>query len=160
MESAKSRLPIVSALSVLQPEPGRLDTHKKAETMKRIAVSKRVLNSLLYIRDPAINELPEIWDLLRIWATPSCVAVSCLPDSEGETEIVIGDSEDVALGAPPLFQGQIRTPSRTFIVETVDEEILLQVIVPSVETAIRIWTNGHPATDRVVIGLDRQPTTQ
>lgn len=128
--------------------------------MNRMSAHRRVLNSLLYIRDPATNELPEVWDLSRIWTTPSCIAVSCLPDSEGETEIVIGDSEDVALGAPPLFQGQIITPSKTFIVETVDEKTLLQVSVPSVETTIRIWTNGDPATDKVVIGVDRQPTAQ
>jgi hypothetical protein len=121
-----------------------------ASTLTRVPV----LNSLLYVRDPTTRELPEIDGNQAVWSTASCVAISCLPDSEGDTEVIIGPSSDIAEDGQPLFDGRIRTPSRTVIVETVLQEIILQAQVSTVDTRLRIWTDGHPATEKVTVAFD------
>ena len=119
-------------------------------TSLRIAV----LNSLLFIRDSSIEDIPEIDGNGAVWSTRSCIAVSCLPDCEGETEVAIGVGEDVALRGIPLLDGYLHTPSRSIVVESVTRERLLAVPLSRANTRVRIWTNGHRATNRVVIGLD------
>jgi hypothetical protein len=121
--------------------------------MKSALLHVPVLNSLLYLRDPSIEHLPVIDGLAAVWSTPSCVAVSCLPDSEGETAIRVGAASEVGLERTPLFDGQIDTPSRTIVLETVLRKMLLREHVAAAHTRVRIWTNGHRATDKVIIGL-------
>jgi hypothetical protein len=114
----------------------------------------RALNSLLYIRDIATAELPDVDGDAAVWATPSCVAVSCLPDCDGETEILLGPSREVGLRGKPLFDDQLKTPSKSVVVETVLQEIVLRLDVPHRETRLRIWTSGHQAADKVIFGLE------
>jgi hypothetical protein len=113
-----------------------------------------VLNSLLWIRDPTLRALPEIDGLGAVWHTPACVAVSCLPDCDGATKVVIGPSGEVDRDVSLVFDGELLSPSRTLIVDTVMDEELLRVEVPRPTTRVRIWTNGHHAAENVVIGLD------
>jgi len=113
-----------------------------------------VLNSLLWIRDPTIEDLPEIDGVGAFWSTPSCVAVGCVPDCDGDTEITIGPAEAVGLESTPLFDRILPTPSRRLIVETVMKETILQASVRSAETRVRIWTDGHPASAFVIFGLN------
>jgi hypothetical protein len=112
-----------------------------------------VLNSLVFVRDARIHDIPEIDGDSPILSTPSCVAVGCLPDCDGETEITIGAAKDIQEAGLPAFDGQLETPSGSVIVETVLSERLLQASVPTSRTRVRIWTNGLPDTDKVVIGL-------
>ncbi|MGH6737334.1 MAG: hypothetical protein ACRECX_14850 [Methyloceanibacter sp.] len=113
-----------------------------------------VLNSLLWIRDPTIEERPDIDGKSSVWSTPACVAVSCLPDCDGDTEVTIGTAQEVGLDSIPLFDGGLNTPSQQIIVETVLKESVLQMRVRSAETRVRIWTDGHQGTEFVVIGVD------
>lgn len=122
--------------------------------MKSSSTRVPVLNSLVFIRDPTIEELPKIDGLSAVWVTTSCVAVSCLPDSEGETNIAIGPAQEIGLSGKPLFDGWLKTPSRALVVETVLKEAIVETRVPNLNTRVRIWTNGHRATDFVIIGLE------
>jgi hypothetical protein len=120
--------------------------------MKSISVP--VLNSLIFIRDSKLEDLPEIDGLTAYWATKSCVAVSCLPDSEGKTTITIGTGLEIEQKKVPLFDRKIETPSRTIHVETVLANTILTAKVSGPQTRLRIWTNGHRATDSVIVALD------
>jgi hypothetical protein len=122
--------------------------------MKVAAGAFEVLNSLLWIRDPTLRALPEIDGLGAVWHTPSCVAVSCLPDCDGPTKVVIGPSGEVGRDVSLVFDGELLSPSRALIVNTVMDEELLCVEVSRTTTRVRIWTNGHRAAENVVIGLD------
>ena len=114
----------------------------------------RVLNSLLFVRDPKTNDLPEIDGLRSVWSTPSCVAMSCRPDSEGVTTVTLNSRLALTDNDKLLFDGWIQTPSRTVIVEDVLAKPILSTRVSSAMTRLRAWTNGHPATDKVVVVLD------
>lgn len=112
-----------------------------------------VLNSLLYIKDPTVDDFPEIDSRSPLWSTPACVAVCCLPDCDGETEVTLGPAREVALARAPVFDGGIETPSRRVVVKTVLDETILQMAVATLDSRIRIWTNGLLATDTVIIGV-------
>jgi len=112
-----------------------------------------VSNSLLFIRDSKLVELPEIAGTSAIWSTSSCIAVSCLPDCDGLTVVTIGPVERIKSDDTLLFEGTLRTPSRKVIVETVLAETILEMAVPSENCRICIWTDGHRDTQKVVIGL-------
>jgi hypothetical protein len=111
-------------------------------TSKSITVP--VLNSLLFIRDKNIRSLPEIDGHSSVWSTPSCVAVSYLPDSDGETRVVIGSVEDVRQNGGPLFDGRLMTPSGQVIVENVLGERILKIKAPKLDTRVMVWTNAFP----------------
>ena len=121
--------------------------------MTSMSVRVRVLNSLLFIRDPTTKDLPEIDGESSVWWTPTCVAVSCLPDCDGETEVSFGAAQDVVPTLKLLFDGNLLTPSRRIIVETVLGQVILEMRVPSHDSRIRIWTNGQQGTDVVAIGV-------
>jgi hypothetical protein len=113
-----------------------------------------VLNSLLFIGDANIRNIPEIDGTSNVWSTTSCIAVSCLPDSDGETEVTIGPALEVGQQGNPVFEGRLMTPSGRVIVETVLGERILEVDVARLDTRVRIWTNGLRDTDRVIVGLE------
>ena len=117
------------------------------------SINHRVLNSLVFIRDPQIRDIPEIDGRSAVWSTKACVAVSCLPDCDGETKITIGAEKEIKQDGVLLFDGQVETPSRTVVVETVLSETLLEASVPNIRTRVRIWTDGFPDAEKVVIGL-------
>jgi hypothetical protein len=113
-----------------------------------------VLNSLLYIRDSESTNFPDVDGKGASWLTKSCLAVSCLPDCDGETLVTIGIVHEVRLARAPLFDGILETPSRKIIVETVLAAKILEAAIPRLRTRVVVWTNGHRATDIVVIGLE------
>ncbi|WP_421724228.1 hypothetical protein [Bauldia sp.] len=124
--------------------------------MKAVSTKVPVLNALVYFRDPASNDDPEIDGKKRprIWATSSCVAAGCLPDSEGDTEIVMGPSGDVTPDKQLLFDGSLETPSRRLIAELVVDREILRVEVPNTITHLQIWTDGTNASERITVGID------
>src|SRR5207245_11808425 len=86
-----------------------------------------VLNSLLFVRDAGTENIPKIDGKSAVWSTDSCVAISCLPDCDGETEITIGPSREMGeRGGKLLFDGRLATPSRSVIVESVLRKIITQ----------------------------------
>ncbi len=118
------------------------------------AAHVRVLNSLLFIQDANTKDVPTIDGNGSIWKTATCVAVSCMPDCDGITEVDLGASSDIEKASEKLvFDGFLETPSRKIHVTTVLGQTILEKDVSGTITHVCIWTNGLRDTDRVVIGL-------
>ena len=122
--------------------------------MALIAAHVKVLNSLLYIRDARTKDRPKVDGNGAVWLTPSCLAISCMPDCDGTTEIIVGSVSEVKkLNGMLLFEGHLETPSRRVIVETVLGEQILERDVSDTTTPMRITTNGRRDTDKVIVCL-------
>lgn len=123
--------------------------------MNLISTHVRVLNSLLFIKDARAKDLPMIDGQGSFWSTASCVAVSCMPDCDGPTEVVIGTPSELQDDAVKLlFDARLETPSRSITVETVLAEKILEKNALGTTTRVRIWTDGFRDTNRVVIDLE------
>jgi hypothetical protein len=72
---------------------------------------------------------------------------------DGETEVILGVAVDVDPGVQATFDGILETPRQAVIVATVEHTSILQTIVPTKRTRVRIWTNDRNEPDRVQIGL-------
>lgn len=113
-----------------------------------------VPNALLFVRDSWLKDRPSINGAAFFWTTRSCVAVSCRPDSDGETELTLGPAPQVGLTRSPSFHGWIDTPTRRVLVEIVPGVIVLQAEVSGLSTRVQIWTDGYRDTGTVIVGLD------
>jgi hypothetical protein len=113
-----------------------------------------VQNSLLYIKDSRTNDWPYIDGIQGVWTTLHCVAVSCLPDCDGETTLTVGTMDEVSQSEAPRFEGRLKTPSRRVVVDTVADEKVIEMPVLHTDTRIRIWTDGHLGTEFVIVGLE------
>ena len=123
--------------------------------MNLIAAHARALNSLLFIKDTRTNDFPMIDGQGSVWTTASCVAVSCMPDCDGPTEVVIGNPSDIKNAAGKLiFDAFLDTPNKCVSVETVLAEKILEKNVPNATTHVRIWTDGFRDTSKVMISLE------
>src|SRR5215208_6518880 len=80
--------------------------------MKIASMQVPVPNSLLFIRDSATLERPGIEGSPHTWSTPSCVAVSCMPDCDGDTVITIGPAVEIGRADPPLFDRRLSPRQR------------------------------------------------
>ncbi|WP_147283831.1 hypothetical protein [Bosea caraganae] len=87
-------------------------------------------------------------------ASPSCLAVCVNPEVDGPTELTFGLSREVDPGYAPGFVGQVETPRRRIIIDTVEEEIIFDQIVPSTQTALRIWFSHPKWPEKVIVGID------
>ncbi|NGN42210.1 hypothetical protein G6N74_14165 [Mesorhizobium sp. CGMCC 1.15528] len=87
--------------------------------MKLISKQIAVPNCLLFIRDAQNRDYPEIDGEEFFWRAPSCIAVGCLPDSEGDTAVSLGGMGDIPAGLVQIFDGEIETPSRKVVVDIV-----------------------------------------
>jgi hypothetical protein len=79
--------------------------------MKRASIRLRIPNAFVLIKDAGLWDVPESMRGGAIVSTPSCLAVSCLPDMDGDTEIRIVKMLDAPLGGVLLFEGVLATPS-------------------------------------------------
>jgi hypothetical protein len=112
-----------------------------------------VPNALLLISDVGGGRPPNVMEGALIASTPSCIAVGCMSDSNGETEVTLGTME----GLPRenlAFEGELETPSRAVAVWTVLRETVLQAPVSHVRTGVRIWVNHPSEPNKVIVGLD------
>ena len=96
-----------------------------------------------YLR-PRWRKHPDLMRGSLIASTPSCVAVGCMADCNGKTEITLGAGREVGLRGAPVFEGELDTPNREIAVRTVLRENILQATVPHLITRVRIWVN-HPS---------------
>jgi hypothetical protein len=111
-------------------------------------------NSLLFITDAQIGDVPEFVPGIPILSTSSCIQVTCLMWQEGETDVTLGPAAEVDPGGPPAFDSQMDTPNRRVIICNVYREVALSEAVRNTHTRVRIWLNRLREPDRVIVGLD------
>jgi hypothetical protein len=75
-------------------------------------------------------------------------------DADGETAFMLGETQEVDPGHPPLFQGKLKTPSRRIALEAIDGRTVLEASVSEQETMVWIWTNREREPDRVIVGFE------
>lgn len=110
-------------------------------------------NFIIGVSDAQKGLVPDNVPKTGIAATDSCILVACLPDVDGETEIVLGPASEVDPGTPPAFDGQLATPTGTLQVVTIEWKPLLKLSVDSKKTKVRIWPSSPRPPERVVIGV-------
>ena len=110
-------------------------------------------NSVILIEDSKGGDVPKFLSHALISATPSCVAVGCLSEDDGETEISLGPLVSVDSGERPVFDGVVQTPNRKLAIRTVHGVALLEVSVSNIETRLKIWANHSSEPDRIAIGI-------
>jgi hypothetical protein len=113
-------------------------------------------NSLIFISDVDGGVVPDPDRIARtagIVSTDSCVAVCCLAEMDGKTEITMGPAAEIKLSDNPAFDGMLSTPTRTLVVSTVDWQKLLEATVPTQQTRLRVWTNRRREPDKVSVGF-------
>jgi len=111
-------------------------------------------NSLLLILDRTAGIIPQSMDGRLVAATPSCIAVGTLIESEGCTSVTLTDD---AIAADPgldlVIDTSIATPSKSITVCSVLNEMFLQTEVPSQRTRVQIWANDASEPDTLVIAI-------
>jgi hypothetical protein len=118
-------------------------------SISRIAIP----NALLLISDVGGGRPPDVMQGALIASTPSCIAVGCMSDSNGETEITLGPTLELRQREHPAFEGELETPNRAVVVWTVLRDTILQAAVPQPRTRVCIWVNHPSEPDKVIIGL-------
>jgi hypothetical protein len=124
-----------------------------ARTAVRACVIVRVEapQGLLLIEDSGGAELPLSIPGQLVAATATSVAVACA--TSAVTEVGVGGNDLPLPGvAAPVYDGRLATPTRKLAVRTVLGATLLEVVVPSTETHIRIWTNAGAEPTQLTIG--------
>lgn len=111
-------------------------------------------NGLIFFRDRDDRITPEIDGLGDHWANRQCLAAGCAPDSEGPTSIIIADSADAPKTDYLRFDGEIEFPSGFVQIDTVLDDVICEFPVQPGPHRVRLWTDGHPATEILVFGLD------
>ncbi len=84
----------------------------------------------------------------------SCIAVGCQCDVEGETEFRLGTRLEVDPRSAPIFQGQLKTPSRKVAIRSVLDDTILEMPVSQPEMTVYIWVNHPTVPDLVIVGVD------
>ena len=98
---------------------------------------------------------PIVSDRLPLVVSTDCsIAVGCQCGVEGETEFRLGNHLEVDPGSPPIFRGQLRTPSRKLAIRSVLDDAILEMQVSKPEVAISIWVNHSTVPDMVIVGVE------
>ncbi len=110
-------------------------------------------NSVVLVEDSSGGEIPDSMKQSLIAATDSCIAVGCMAEDDGETEIVLGSYGSVDADKELVFEGLLQTPNRKLVVRTVRGVTLLELPVPTTETKVVIWVNDSSEPDRIAVGV-------
>ena len=87
-------------------------------------------------------------------STANSIAVGCA--ASAMTEVAIADIALIpASAATRVFEGRLETPTRRLAVRTVLGATLLEVVVPSTNTQLRIWANAPTEPTVLTIGVAR-----
>jgi hypothetical protein len=113
-----------------------------------------VQNCSILVRDSQHDDPLFIEHGERIAFGKHGLSISCIPDSDGDVSIMAGPVAGIIPDNKLIFSGAIATPSRIIIVETILGASIFEIDVESEITKLSIWTDGHPATDRITIGIE------
>ena len=115
------------------------------------SISIAPLNSLVLVAEAPTQEGPSAFDGKGVAATPSCIAVVCFPEPDGETKVSLGPCKD--MDGAPEFSAVLDTPNRKVAVWTIEWQKLLTASVPTERTKISIWRNHPRWPTEVYIGI-------
>jgi hypothetical protein len=121
--------------------------------MKTISISPP--NSLILVMDFTSARVPEAMGNGLVSATDSCIAIGCLSEHDGATEIHLGQMQEAIPTDALVFDGEISTPTRKLSVCSVMNEELLSAEVAGANTHVRIFANGSMEPDRIFVLFDR-----
>jgi hypothetical protein len=141
-------------LNKAQPDAPVAALFKEPEAAVTSSLKIAPANSLLFVSDVDGGRPPKPIRGSQIFATDSCLSIACYPWIDGETEVTLGPSSEVNPGTPPVFDGELDTPSRRIAISTVDEKIILSNDVAGTKTRVRAWVNKPSLPDQVVVGFE------
>jgi hypothetical protein len=94
---------------------------------------------------------------MLVSATTTTIVVGTLASPDGPTSITLTDEEIFAKDVHVVYQGKLETPSKQISVETVCNEIILDMPTECNECQVAIWVNHDSEPDKIVIVFRRQP---
>lgn len=121
--------------------------------MKTVTVRLAPPNSLILILDPQGAEIPATMSGGLISSTDTCIAVGCMSEDDGETELTLGEAKAVDPGYASALEKRISTPSRKLSVKSVLGVTLLETQVSSPSVMVQVWVNDAREPDKVMIGV-------
>ncbi len=110
--------------------------------------------SIILLAGKGNREIPELVDGQLIVTTPTCIAIGCRADVDGATSLTLGDQADVMRSQVATYRGVLETPTRVVLLQTVEEQHVLEMQVDSARTVVTIWANHPYEPDDIVIGLE------
>lgn len=111
-------------------------------------------HSIVLVSELGRGEVPRSLGHSLVAATSSCIAVGCRSEVDGPTEFTLGSIKEVGIVSPPAFSGVLQTPHRVVVVQTIFNEPILEMLVPSEQTGVSIWLNDPSEPDKIIVGLD------
>ncbi len=111
-------------------------------------------NSVVLIMDAEFGDVPQGLSSSVVLSTSSCVAVGCLSEADGLTEISLEKSGASDLRTKPSFDGFIETPRHKIAVCTVLRKAILEEFVSGQSTRVRVWVNDSHEPDKIVVAVD------
>jgi hypothetical protein len=118
----------------------------------RLETKIAVPYSVVFVFDRKHGDTPDSMSTQLVSATSSCVAIGTLPDSEGETLIVLTTDERVITeGLLLAYNGTIETPNCEISVSTALNEEILTVPNVGCRCRISVWVNDKKTPDHIEI---------
>lgn len=112
-------------------------------------------NSLILVMDFASGKVPEAMGSGLVSATESCVAVGCLPEHDGPTEIHLGHTHEIPPTVALVFDGDICTANKRLSICSVMNEELLATGVTGHKTHVTIFANDPMEPDKIFVLFDK-----
>jgi hypothetical protein len=110
-------------------------------------------NALIVIMDPTAGVIPRSIGNNVVASTDSCIVFGCRSEVDGETEMTLGDMDQLDTGDHLLFTGELKTPNRKIALLSSHNETLLEAATAQQVTSVRIWANDLTEPDKVIVGF-------
>jgi hypothetical protein len=123
--------------------------------MAMMSISISPPNSLILVMDFAAGSVPKAMGNWLVSATESCVAVGCLSEHDGPTEIHLGQAHEVTPAEALVFEGEIFTPNKKLSICSATNEELLSTEVTGNKTHVTIFANDPMEPDRIFVLFER-----
>lgn len=116
------------------------------------------VNSLLFLSsehgwEPPLPTREALLSGQQVFATSSCIGVTCYPEQDGPTEVVIDDGTIVNPVGQLAFDGFLDVPDRILVLSTAENEVLLSFPLQTRRVRVRIWTSHPRWPEKLTIGL-------
>jgi hypothetical protein len=121
--------------------------------MTNLVVKIAPPNSVILISDLDGGEIPRKMGKSLVSATNTCVAVGCLSEDDGLTELMLVPLEEVNCTDQPVYEGLLQTPLRRVVIYSVLGQPLLEMLVRQKLTKIKVWANHLNEPDKITVGV-------